>query len=298
MFGNTWKYYFPPPHNRKTTKTPPPTPPQQQQQNQRSKRERVKNQNHKQILLQKFQTRTRTNRCEWVRRGSSLGSRCEWLRQGSLVEWVRWCEWVRQGSSWFVGASGFATISLLSLSLSSRVVRKWWDDLNDRWLGSTRLDRSGFGCWKSFFLSLVVLSLARSFFDCFFLFFLSRVFSVFSLPLSAFCKTRKWIEVKMKAEIHFRGQGWKFRSTGNQFPENNVFRDSQTQNFPEIDFRNWFEVDSNAPLVILDNNNITKKEMKWFSILQWSDESTISKKIFKLAFSYKWSSYLSFNFIS
>ena len=53
----------------------------------------------------------------------------------------------------------------------------------------------------------------------------------------------------MKAEIHFRGQGFKFRSIGNQFPENNVFRDSQTQNFPEIDFRNWFEVESNAPLV-------------------------------------------------
>ena len=50
-------------------------------------KERVKNQNHKQILLQKFQTRTRTNRCEWVHRGSSVwvGSRCEWVRRGSSV---------------------------------------------------------------------------------------------------------------------------------------------------------------------------------------------------------------------
>jgi len=73
------------------------------------------------------------------------------------------------------------------------------------------------------------------------------VFSVFSLPLSAFCKPRKSIEVKMKADFHFRGQGFKFRSTGNSFPENNIFRHSQTLHFPEIDLRNSFEVDSNAP---------------------------------------------------
>ena len=60
------------------------------------------------------------------------------------------CEWVRRQS----GASGFEndgeTILLvvrwslyspffLSLSLSLRVVRKWQDDLDDRWLGSTRV---------------------------------------------------------------------------------------------------------------------------------------------------------------
>ena len=60
--------------------------------------------------------------------------RCEWVRRGSSV---------RVGSSGFVGVSGFvelrrcewvhgATISLLSLSLSLRVVRKWRDDLDDR----------------------------------------------------------------------------------------------------------------------------------------------------------------------
>ena len=67
------------------------------------------------------------------------------------------------------------------------------------------VDRSRFGCWKSFVLSLVgrigALGGWKSFFlslilssIVFFLFFLSRsrvVFSVFSLPLSAFCKTRE-----------------------------------------------------------------------------------------------------------
>ena len=92
----------------------------------RDQREKVKNQNHKQILLQKFQTRMRTNWCEWV-------CRCEWVCQGSSMrvglrcEWVRWCEWVHR-CEWVRGA----TISLLSLSLSSRVVRKWRDDLDDQ----------------------------------------------------------------------------------------------------------------------------------------------------------------------
>ena len=141
-----WKCYFPPPppqnpppHNRKTTKTPPPTPPQQQQQNQRSKRESKKSKSQT-----KFITKiSNENENESMR----VGSRCEWVRQGSSV---------RVGSSGFVGACGFvelrrcewvcgATISLLSLFLSSRMVRKWRDNLDDRWLGSTRVglnDRS------------------------------------------------------------------------------------------------------------------------------------------------------------
>ena len=79
------------------------------------------------------------------------------MRVGSQCEWVHLCEWVR-GVSGFVGASGFvgvcrcewvrdasgfvvvrrcewvrgAMISLLSLSLSLCVVRKWRDDLDDR----------------------------------------------------------------------------------------------------------------------------------------------------------------------
>ena len=135
-----WKCYFPPSPNRKTTKTLPPTPPQQQQQNQRSKRESKKSKSQT-----KFITKiSNENENESMR----VGSRCEWVRQGSSV---------RVGSSGFVGACGFvelrrcewvcgATISLLSLSLSSCVVRKWRDDLDDRWLGSMRVglnDRSG-----------------------------------------------------------------------------------------------------------------------------------------------------------
>ena len=110
-----WKCYFPrpppqnpPPHNRKTTKTPPPTPPPQQQQNQRY---------HKQILLQKFQTRTRTNRCEWVHR----------------------CEWVR-GASGLVGVGRCDDLSTLSVSLFARgleMVRR------SRW-SVTGFDKGGF----------------------------------------------------------------------------------------------------------------------------------------------------------
>ena len=69
-----------------------------------------------------------------------------------------------------------------------------------------------------------------------------------SLSLSLSLFFRKWNEVKMKADSNFRGQGFKFRSTGKGFPENNIFRHSQTLHFPEIDFRKSFEVDSNAPL--------------------------------------------------
>ena len=62
---------------------------------------------------------------------------------GSWVRSVtRQCNWRSATcSSWVRGA----TISLLSLSLSSRVVQKWQDDLDDRWLGLMRVglnDRS------------------------------------------------------------------------------------------------------------------------------------------------------------
>ena len=134
MFGNTLKMLF-----STTTPTKPTTTQQENHQNitthattatttKSEIKERVKNQNHKQILLQKFQTRTRTNRCEWVRQGSSVrvGLRCEWVRR---CKWVRRREWVR-GASGFVGVRRCewvrgATISLLSLSLSSHVVWKW-----------------------------------------------------------------------------------------------------------------------------------------------------------------------------
>ena len=78
-----------------------------------------------------------------------------------------WCERVREW--WQDDLAGGATISLPSLSLSSRVVRKWRDDLDDRWLGSTRVglnDRSGaivlLRCrWSSCSLSLSLFYFPR-----------------------------------------------------------------------------------------------------------------------------------------
>ena len=87
-----------------------------------------------------------------VRGATILGS---WVR--GFVVWLAgaigavqvgspaiWCERVQE--RWRDDLAGGATISLPSLSLSSHVVRKWRDDLDDRWLGSTRVglnDRSG-----------------------------------------------------------------------------------------------------------------------------------------------------------
>ena len=70
-------------------------------------------------------------------------------------------------------------IFFLFLSLSSCVVRKWRDDLDDRWLGSTRVglnDRSG---------AIVLLRRQRS--SC-----------SLSLSLSSVFQGRKSFEVKMK----------------------------------------------------------------------------------------------------
>ena len=169
-----------------------------------------------------------------MRVGSSVrvGSRCEWVRRGSSM---------RVGSSGFVGVSGFvklhrcewvrgATIYLLSLSLSSRVVQKWRDDLDDRWLGLTRVglnDRSG---------AIVLLQRQRS--SC-----------SFSLSLSSIFQGRKSFEVKMKTEMIFHCFGSHFQSTGNTFQLDQIWSNNQTPNFPENHFRNQFGVNSNAALV-------------------------------------------------
>ena len=69
----------------------------------RDQRKKVKNQNHKQILLQKFQTRTRTNRCEWVRGATiSLLSLCAWSENGETISMIG--DWVRRGWVWTIGA--------------------------------------------------------------------------------------------------------------------------------------------------------------------------------------------------
>ena len=123
-----WKSYFPPPstqnpppHNRKTTKTPPPTPPPQQQKI-IDQREKVKNQNHKQILLQKFQTRTRTRSVT----GSRVRGFAMRLAVRGFVVRRSWVFWVRD-----LSLSLFARESFFSLFLSLRVSRndlkvKFW----------------------------------------------------------------------------------------------------------------------------------------------------------------------------
>ena len=67
---------------------------------------------------------------------------------------------------------------------------------------------------------------------------LSLLFSLFSLSLSLSLSLsfRKWIEVKMRGEIHFRVKGEICGQSEIIFPENNVFRDSQTHGFSG----NWF----------------------------------------------------------
>ena len=140
--------------------------------------------------------------------GSS--ARCDLVRSAR-------CEWVRRQS----GASGFEndgeTISpvvrqslysffFLSLSLSLRVVRKWRDDLDDRWLGSTRMglnDQSD---------AIVLLR-------CDLVVFLLRQGDLlaFSLSLSSIFQGRKLFEVKMKTEIIFHRFGYILRSTRKWF---------------------------------------------------------------------------------
>ena len=104
--------------------------------------------------------RCEVGRCRFVDRWLSFFL-CLVGRIGALGGWI-------DRGLWIVGSRSF------SRSLAG----------SELWVAGS------IGVW----LLEIVLSLARSFFDCFFLFFLSRsrvVFSVFSLPLSAFCKTRK-----------------------------------------------------------------------------------------------------------
>ena len=165
-----WKCYFPPPppqnpppHNRKTTKTPPPTPPQQQQKNQRSKRESKKSKSQTNFITKiSNENENESVTGSWCD-SSVRSARCDsrfvvlWSRVRGFAVWLAgaigavqvgssaiWCERVREW--WRDNLADGVTISLLSLSLSSCVVRKWRDDLDDQWLGSTRVglnDRSG-----------------------------------------------------------------------------------------------------------------------------------------------------------
>ena len=79
-----------------------------------------------------------------TKKNSSM-ARSEWKKTHSSEWWVCWCGAIlcdRRGASGFIGdlVRVGSTISLLSLlSLSLHMVRKWRDDLDDRWLGSTRV---------------------------------------------------------------------------------------------------------------------------------------------------------------
>ena len=105
----------------------------------RDQREKVKNQNHKQILLQKFQMRTRMNRCEWVRRGSSVRVGSSGFVGVSGFVKLRRCKWVRRASLVQVG-SRCDDLSTLFVSLFARGLemarRSWWS--------VTRFDEGGF----------------------------------------------------------------------------------------------------------------------------------------------------------
>ena len=158
------------------------------------------------------------------------------MRLAGAIDAVRvglsaiWCERVREW--WQDDIAGGATISLPSLSLSSRVVRKWRDDLDDLWLGSTMVglnDRSG---------AIVLLRCRWS--SCSFSLSLSL-----SLSLSSIFQGWKSFEVKMETEMIFRCFGSHFWSTGNAFQFDQIWSNNQTPNFPENHFRNWFEVKTN-----------------------------------------------------
>ena len=117
-----WKCYFPPPptrnpppHNRKTPKH---HHPHHHHNNKKIKdqREKVKNQNHKQILIQKFQTRMRTR--------SVMGSRCDSRFVGSRCNDLGFFGFDDlgfddlAGGATILGFFGFAISLSLSLSLS------------------------------------------------------------------------------------------------------------------------------------------------------------------------------------
>ena len=71
--------------------------------------------------------------------------------------------------------------------------------------------------------------------------------SSLSLSLSLFF--RKWIEVKMRGEIHFRVKGEICGQPEIIFRKIMFSVTAKRMDFPEIDFWNWFSPDSNAALV-------------------------------------------------
>ena len=175
--------------------------------------------------------------------GSS--ARCDLVRSAR-------CEWVRRQS----GASGFEndgeTISpvvrqslyslfFLSLSLSLRVVRKWQDNLDDRWLGSTRVglnDRSD---------AIVLLR-------CDLVVFLLRQGDLlaFSLSLSLlFSKAGNRLKWKWKRKSFSTVLAIFYGQPGNGFQFDPIWSNNQTPTFPENHFWNQFEAKTNGALIAI-----------------------------------------------
>ena len=71
-----------------------------------------------------------------------------------------------------------------------------------------------------------------------------------ALSLSLSLSFRKWIEVKMRGEIHFRVKGEICGQPEIIFRKIMLSVTAKRMHFPEIDFRNWFSADSNAAFVL------------------------------------------------
>ena len=98
--------------------------------------------------------------------------------EGEIVQQRQRRDRVTEARSSDVGVGlVWSSLFFLSLSLSSRVVRKWWNDLDDRWLGSTRVGLNDRSC------AIVLLRcdlLAPT--SAIFLLFLSLSLSLFYFP--------------------------------------------------------------------------------------------------------------------
>ena len=75
---------------------------------------------------------------------------------------------------------------------------------------------------------------------------ISSFFLPLSLSLFSIFQGQKSFEVKIETEIHFLRFGSEIRSTGNALQFDRIWSNNQTSHFPEMNFRNQFEVNSNT----------------------------------------------------
>ena len=154
------------------------------------------------------------------------------------------CEWIR----WRSDASGFEndgemispvvrrslySLLFLFLSLSSRVIRKWRDDLNDQWLVSTRVglnNRNG---------AIVLLRCDL----------LAPTLVIFLLFLSLsllFSKAGNHLKWKWKRKSFSTILAIFYGQPGNAFQFDPIWSNNQTPTFLENHFRNQFEAKTNG----------------------------------------------------